>query len=155
MIFGQLGSTAATGQSSSFAVESHGLKSPKVKQIQDALPRRVRYGNLHARSGLRYLDEARKPAACDPQKWAATNGLGQGKRQFFRLAVQQAEAAYGIQAPLAPLSCVSACACLCATKAKHPLFFTWTQDPLMLVTSKVPALYKQRIQVTRHTWLNG
>eukprot|EP00931_Biecheleriopsis_adriatica_P073002 TRINITY_DN47377_c0_g1_i1.p1 TRINITY_DN47377_c0_g1~~TRINITY_DN47377_c0_g1_i1.p1 ORF type:complete len:328 (+),score=84.03 TRINITY_DN47377_c0_g1_i1:67-984(+) len=56
------------------------------------------FNNPHARTGLRYLDE--------------------GKRQFFRLAVQQAEAQYGI-------------------KALHPLFFTWTQDPLVAVNAQV------------------
>ena len=37
-----------------------------------------------------------------------------------------------------------------AFEANHPLFFTWTQDPLMLVTSKVPSLFKHRSQVTTY-----
>eukprot|EP00930_Biecheleria_cincta_P044691 TRINITY_DN3076_c0_g1_i1.p1 TRINITY_DN3076_c0_g1~~TRINITY_DN3076_c0_g1_i1.p1 ORF type:complete len:310 (-),score=64.94 TRINITY_DN3076_c0_g1_i1:116-1045(-) len=61
------------------------------------------YNNPHAASGLRQLDE--------------------DKRKFFRLAVEQAEAAYGI-------------------KASHPLFFTWTQDPLAIVASQVDAAWK-------------
>jgi hypothetical protein len=49
------------------------------------------YANGHARSGLRLLDDWHRP--------------------WYKLAVQQAEAQYGI-------------------KAKHPLFFVWEQDPL-------------------------
>jgi len=61
------------------------------------------YNNPHAMSGLRFLDE--------------------GKRPFFRMAVEQAEAAYGI-------------------RARHPLFFTWTQDPLMMVSMEVAKAYR-------------
>jgi hypothetical protein len=49
------------------------------------------YGNGLARSGLRLLDDWHRP--------------------WYKLAVKQASALYGI-------------------KAKHPLFFEWTQDPL-------------------------
>lgn len=49
------------------------------------------WNNFKARSALRLMDEEHRP--------------------YFRLAVQQAEAAYGIT-------------------AAHPVFFHWTQDPL-------------------------
>jgi len=54
------------------------------------------FNNPHARSGLRLMNEDLRP--------------------FYRLAVQQAEAAYSI-------------------KAMHPIFFTWLQDPLAEVDS--------------------
>jgi hypothetical protein len=55
------------------------------------------YTNPDARGGLRLMDDRERP--------------------FFRLAVQQAEAAYGI-------------------RASHPLFFTWTHDPVGKVNSE-------------------
>ena len=67
--------------------------------------------------------------------------------------MQQAEAAYGIKAPLANIFSSQLVPCA-AYEANHPLFFTWTQDPLMLVSSKVPALFEHRSQVTRPTGLN-
>lgn len=54
------------------------------------------YANGKARSGLRLLEDWHRP--------------------WYKLAVQQAEAMYGL-------------------KAKHPLFFEWTQDPINKIQS--------------------
>lgn len=62
------------------------------------------WDNRKARSALRLMDEEQTP--------------------FFRLAVQQAEAAYGITAP-------------------HPLFFHWSQDPLT-------EIHKQRVDAIKY-----
>merc|ERR1740130_943038 len=56
------------------------------------------FNNQRIRSGIRSMDIEQSP--------------------FFRLAVQQAEAAYGI-------------------KALHPVFFHWTQDPLGYVNERL------------------
>lgn len=62
------------------------------------------WDNRKARSALRLMDEDQRP--------------------FFRLAVQQAEAAYGIKAP-------------------HPIFFHWSQDPLA-------EMHKERVDAVKY-----
>lgn len=69
---------------------------------RDGLFRCGEYANIHARSGLRYMDQERQ--------------------QHFMSAVKQAEAAFGI-------------------KAKHPLLFTWLQDPLAMINTKVASAW--------------
>lgn len=69
---------------------------------RDGLFRCGEYANIHARSGLRYMDQERQ--------------------QHFMAAVKQAEAAFGI-------------------KAKHPLLFTWLQDPLAMINTKVASAW--------------
>merc|ERR1719428_1211955 len=61
------------------------------------------FNNPHARSGLRLLRD--------------------DQRSFFRLAVQQAEAAYNL-------------------KAIHPLFFYWTDDPTSDMQSMLEEGYR-------------
>jgi len=61
------------------------------------------YHNPHARSGLRLMNQAQVP--------------------FYTLAVQQAEAAYNLN-------------------ARHPLFFHWMQDPLAEVNAYRDEAYK-------------
>lgn len=62
------------------------------------------YNNFKARSALRLLDS-------------------RDEQRFYRLAVQQAEAAYGIT-------------------AQHPVFYQWTQDPLSIVNGYHQAMFK-------------
>jgi len=71
-------------------------------QGRDGLFRCGEYANIHARSGLRYMDQV--------------------KQENFFLAVKQAEAAFGI-------------------KAQHPLLFTWAQDPLAMINTKVSSAW--------------
>lgn len=52
----------------------------------------------------------------DPLAHGAVRLLDEKQEAYYRLAVQQAEAAFGI-------------------KARHPLFFTWTPDPVIEVKS--------------------
>lgn len=72
--------------------------------------------NYRARSGLRLMNEEQRP--------------------FFRLAVQQAEAAYGIT-------------------ANHPVFFHWSQDPLKEIHNHLQRAIKIFIQSSGAVFLTN
>lgn len=63
----------------------------------------------------------------NPKAYAGLRLTDDGARPYYRLAVQQAEAAYGIQAP-------------------HPIFITWMQDPIAKFNSYVEVAFKHFIQ---------
>lgn len=71
------------------------------------------YNNQLARSGLRLMRDS--------------------QREYFRLAVQQAESAYGI-------------------KARHPLFFYWMQDPITEVNAFMDEGFKNYLTGVFSFW---
>eukprot|EP00913_Durusdinium_trenchii_P009404 g8838.t2 len=72
------------------------------------------YNNAHARAGLRLMSDVERP--------------------FYRLAVQQAEAAYNIRTkpPICPKQCVWWSHQFGLSRTEHPMFFHWVQDPVAL-----------------------